>query len=567
MDRKVIRTYQEYLEQGNSSFHFDTWLDKMTEECEDEVSSYQAEEIKDTIENHSYVNAKRKLAQSRLFNGASKFSVNKVIKNSSIGYPNAREKAYALLRTDLVPFSLGFRCLNENNFESIIYNTPFPEDTLDSLQHMSLLFLLSDAVNKNDTTTRLYRTLVVLNAFIELSNFWRWERKMVFNFRNWKVSARAIVDKGAEELHKRIRATHARYNSVGLVNLKSVIAAYDLIPKVKANKIIMDYIENGVFPDSDTVEKMMNELDTDNDDSSIDRLMEVPLPSSDGLVGGNIITPHILPLPSVLMDSAKKKLMHIPNAKGQMKMSVKSINNMLYNPRLFDMMLEELQDLRVETHTFWTTQLGEEVIKSLYDGYREVLGKTAWKEIGQKHFSYEHIAIKDESVDIIFSLEKEDILTASSAGNSWSSCHGSSYGHSPIFMAGDEVTFIVYEKGSGQAEEGVDSKRWRAYGHLWYDSEDKEKMVFSIEHPYPNNRFDVREIVEGIVLDGLESKFTTNATIFDHGTINTIQGTTSYGYYDYHERMMRTHFTYDILDAAKHWDEEFYNRGIEVLDY
>ena len=568
MDRKVIRTYKDYMENGNQYFEFDTWMNKMTEDFDgSEYVDYdeEVEHLRDLLHDELYVRAKEKLSKSRLFDGASKFSVVRKVENSAIGYANPKKKAEQMLKVTNAPFSIYYSYLHDHKYKNIIFNEPFEEEGLTSVISLALNFLLTEAAMK-DNNAKLFRTTLVLNMFIELNDSWRWQHCITPERRVWRSSEKDMTEKGVEVLNGNIKILAATERSAGLKNLKTVVSAYDFLPKDVANKIINDYLENALCPSDETTTELFNSLS----DEVNPNLLDIKMPKVTGLSLGDRLyhnslrTVYMLPFPIVLVKSLKKKLSHIPNAKGQMKMAVKGLNNLLYNPRLTTMMMQELSK-DVEDNNLWNTDLGVSIITNLYEGFRETLGKTAWKDIAQQHFTYEHVNDSEDDIEIIFSLEKEDIWTASSAGNSWSSCHAATFGHSPIFMGGDEVTFVAYEKGSRMADEGVDSKRWRAYCHLWYDKNDKNRMIFSVEHAYPNGDKRISEVVKDIILDGLELKYTSTETIFNHATINVLEGTTSHGYYDYNECQTPNYFTFDIESEAEEWDEEFMEAGLNLL--
>lgn len=569
MDRKVIRTYKDYIEDGNDYFNFNIWMSKMTEDFDgSEYVDYdeEVEHLRDLLHDELYVKAKEKLSKSRLFNGASKFSVTRKIENSALGYANPRKKAEQMLRVTNAPFSIYYNYLHDHNYENIIFNKPFEKEGLSSVINMGVKFLLTKAAMKHNNG-KLFRATLVLNMFIELNDYWRWQHQITPENRIWKSSEKNMSEKGIEVLNGNIKILAATERSAGLMNLKTVVSAYDFLPKDVANKIINDYLENALCPSDETTAELLDSLSDEVDPN----LLDVKMPKVTGLSLDNRLyynglrAVYILPFPTILIKSLEKKLSHIPNAKGQMKMAVKGLNNLLYNPRLVAMMMQELEK-DVEDNNLWNTDLGVSIIANLYEGFRETLGKTAWKDIAQEHFTYEHINDSNDDVEIIFSLEKEDIWTASSAGNSWSSCHSATFGHSPIFMGGDEITFVVYEKGSRMADEGVDSKKWRAYGHLWYDENDKNRMVFSVEHAYPNQDNKISEVIKDIILDGLELKYTSTETIFNHATINILEGTTSHGYYDYNECTTPNYFTFDIETEAEELDKGFMETGLNLLN-
>lgn len=569
MDRKVIRTYKDYMENGNQYFEFDTWMNKMTEDFDgSEYVDYdeEVEHLRDLLHDELYVKAKEKLSKSRLFNGASKFSVVRKIENSTIGYAQPRQKAEQMLRVTSAPFSIYYNYLHNNKYENIIFNKPFEGDGLSSVTDMGLKFLLTEAA-KRDDGTRLFRALLVLNMFIELNDLWRWQHHVSPEYRSWKSSEKKMTERGIEVLNGNLKILAATERSTGLKNLKTIVAAYDFLSKDVSDVIINEYLENAICPSDETTAKIFDSLSDEIDPDLLDTKMpKVTGLSLDNRLYHNALrSVYMLPFPNILVKSLEKKLSHIPNAKGQLKMGVKGLNNFLYNPRLVDMMMVELQK-SVEDNNLWNTDLGVSIIEQLYQGYRDTLGKTAWKDIAQEHFTYEHINDSEDDVEIIISLEKEDIWTASSAGNSWSSCHSATFGHSPIFMGGDEISFVAYEKGSRMADEGVDSKRWRAYCHLWYDENDKNRMVFSVEHAYPNQDNKISEVIKDIILDGLELKYTSTETIFNHATINILEGTTSHGYYDYNECTTPNYFTFDIETEAEELDKGFMETGVNLLN-
>lgn len=100
----------------------------------------------------------------------------------------------------------------------------------------------------------------------------------------------------------------------------------------------------------------------------------------------------------------------------------------------------------------------------------------------------------------IVSLEAKDILTASVNNNGWSSCHASSYANSPMTLAANDITFVIYKKSSKDMvynDIHIDNKKVRAYGHYLYSENGSASLI--IEQSYPHGSKIIEDIIPGIL--------------------------------------------------------------------
>ena len=93
--------------------------------------------------------------------------------------------------------------------------------------------------------------------------------------------------------------------------------------------------------------------------------------------------------------------------------------------------------------------------------------KSSWQlDSLEKSFSKisSNVQYKD-TVKWVFSLEAQDILTASVNDHEWTSCHASSYGNTPMALMSNGITFVIYEEEGDKLLYDIDNKINRTYGH------------------------------------------------------------------------------------------------------
>lgn len=117
--------------------------------------------------------------------------------------------------------------------------------------------------------------------------------------------------------------------------------------------------------------------------------------------------------------------------------------------------------------------------------------KSSWQlDSLEKGFSKisSNVQYKD-TVKWIFSLEAQDILTASVNDHEWSSCHASSYGNTPMALMSNGITFVIYEEEGDKLSYDIDNKINRTYAHYKeeYDSmsNGEVKRTLVLEGAYP----------------------------------------------------------------------------------
>lgn len=180
---------------------------------------------------------------------------------------------------------------------------------------------------------------------------------------------------------------------------------------------------------------------------------------------------------------------------------------------------------------------------------------------------------KEKAVKAIVSLEVPDIMTASLSGYSWRSCHANGYANSPVTLAANEVTFIIYIPGSKELRAGefeIDSKIHRLYGH-YVQSGDKD-YVLSVERSYPSRNHKLKSAVMialserineymGIEKEEIiefEDHFFSQTSLLESMAGNLITG-----YFDYLQNSSNSHFiTKNLNKKINELSEEYYENYI-----
>ena len=180
---------------------------------------------------------------------------------------------------------------------------------------------------------------------------------------------------------------------------------------------------------------------------------------------------------------------------------------------------------------------------------------------------------KEEAVKAIVSLEIPDIMTASLSGYSWKSCHANGYANSPVTLAANEVTFIIYIPGSKKLKAGgfeIDSKIHRLYGH-YVQSGDKD-YVLSVERSYPSRNYKLKSAVLIALSErineymGIEKEEVIEFE--DHffsqtSLLESMAGNLITGYFDYLQNSSNSHFiTKNLNKKINELSEEYYENYI-----
>lgn len=181
--------------------------------------------------------------------------------------------------------------------------------------------------------------------------------------------------------------------------------------------------------------------------------------------------------------------------------------------------------------------------------------KSSWQlEHLEKGFSKisSNVQYKD-TVKWVFSLEAQDMLTASVNNHGWSSCHASSYGNTPMALMSNGVTFVIYEEEGGKLCYDIDSKTKRVYAHYKeeYDSmpSGEVKRTLVLEGAYPRRYNEkIQKALINIIAEITGSKdidivyedeamfFGTDYNHDDHrGDYEVPDDFIKCGYYDYFE--------------------------------
>lgn len=180
---------------------------------------------------------------------------------------------------------------------------------------------------------------------------------------------------------------------------------------------------------------------------------------------------------------------------------------------------------------------------------------------------------KEKTVKAIVSLETPDIMTASLSGYSWKSCHASGYANSPVTLAANEVTFIIYIPGSRKLKIGeleIDSKIERLYGH-YIQSGDKD-YALSVERSYPNRNVKLG----GTILTALSERINEYMKIEKEETmefeghffsqasiLESMAGNLITGYFDYLQNSSNSHLmTKNLNKKIDELSEEHYENYI-----
>lgn len=182
--------------------------------------------------------------------------------------------------------------------------------------------------------------------------------------------------------------------------------------------------------------------------------------------------------------------------------------------------------------------------------------KSSWQlDNLEKSFSKisSNVLYKD-TVKWIFSLEAQDILTASVNDHDWSSCHASSYGNTPMALMSNGVTFVIYEEEGDKLCHDIDNKTKRTYAH--YKEEHgsmpngEVKRTLVLEGAYPRHYNEkTRDALVNIIAEitgetDITIKYLEEAMFFgsDYGYIDSYgedhevpDDFVKCGYYDYFE--------------------------------
>lgn len=122
--------------------------------------------------------------------------------------------------------------------------------------------------------------------------------------------------------------------------------------------------------------------------------------------------------------------------------------------------------------------------------------KSSW-QLDRLEKSFSRISSNVQYKDVVkwvFSLEAQDILTASVNDHDWSSCHASSYGNTPMALMSNGVTFVIYEEEGDKLLYEIDNKVNRTYAHYKEEygcmpnGEIKRTLVLEGAYPRQHNK-------------------------------------------------------------------------------